>query len=230
MKKVIEIIKNLKKTPRGRGILFFTFYFFFFLILAIAARLSPNDSTMDGKEDNENVFSFVEYNGDNYKYDYTFYVDSYTAYVKGEKNSDKEWFNYSFGNENRDYYKENFLYYSDGVIVSKPNALLDITDSIDTIIKKSSYDSITNYQSGKKVYRYQISSATINNILGMQDLDVEEKPNEIVISVIDNRVTDIEFILDSYCVATRTCSDSMKLNLKYSDFESVKEIVNDNNN
>ena len=40
VKKIIEIIKELKKTPKGRAILFFGFYFIFFLTLAISSTTS----------------------------------------------------------------------------------------------------------------------------------------------------------------------------------------------
>ena len=37
---IFKLIKELRKTPRGKGILFFAFYFVFFLVLSIMLRIT----------------------------------------------------------------------------------------------------------------------------------------------------------------------------------------------
>ena len=71
MKKFIKLIKELKKTPRGKGILFFGFYLVFFLIIAIVARLAPaRPNITDNNKEDEDIISIREINGYNYYYEY----------------------------------------------------------------------------------------------------------------------------------------------------------------
>ena len=44
MKKVIDIFKELKKTPRGKSILFFGGYLIFFVVLMVLVRVSGNNN------------------------------------------------------------------------------------------------------------------------------------------------------------------------------------------
>ena len=44
MKKVINFIKELRKKPYGKAVIFFSVYFLLFLGLAIFSRVSPNNS------------------------------------------------------------------------------------------------------------------------------------------------------------------------------------------
>ena len=44
--KFADLIKELYKTPRGKGILFFVGYFLFFLIFILIVRLSPRGEVL----------------------------------------------------------------------------------------------------------------------------------------------------------------------------------------
>ena len=53
MKKIKEIIKELQKTPRGKGILFFFGYFLFFLVLIILLKPNHGIDENTSKEEKE---------------------------------------------------------------------------------------------------------------------------------------------------------------------------------
>jgi len=227
---IIKLFKELRKTPRGRAILFFAFYLVFFIVLSIGFRLSPhNVSNNTSEEVDLNTILVEKYNGDNYAYKYVFNIDEVLAFVDGKKSGYREAFSYTILDSTKNYYKDMVSYYENDLVVESPNELLTITSNIDNLIKEASYDSITNYQSGKEVYRYLISSSNISLLVDKKDLDVSEVPNEIMVTLDDEKVTDISLNLDSYCVATSKCNSKMRINIKYSEIGEIKEIVNSNN-
>ncbi|MDO4996020.1 MAG: hypothetical protein Q4E69_02465 [Bacilli bacterium] len=227
MKNFIKLIKELKKTPRGKGILFFSFYLVFFLIIAIVARLVPNKPIVtDNIENEEDIISIREVNGYNYNYKYTINVDNNIIYVNGMKDNEEEKFTYTVNNIDFDYYKSGTLYYINQEEVDTP-MYLNIIDNIDLLLSNSYYDSVVNYKSGKQVLRYQISSSTISNMLNSKDLDIEEIPNEIRVTQNNDRIDEVEIVLDSYCSALNICLNNMNIKMEYSGFDTVEEITND---
>lgn len=225
MKKFIKLIKELRKTPRGKGILFFSFYLVFFLVIAIVARIVPSKPITAEDTKDDDFISIKEVNGYNYNYKYTIALDNNNILVNGKKNNDKEEFTYTLNGIDFNYYKSGTLYYSNNLEVDRP-LYLDIIDNIDLLLKNSSYDSVVNYKSGKQVLRYQISSSTISNIINDKDLDIEEVPNEIRLTQNDDRIDEVELVLDSYCSALNICLNNMDIKMEYSGFDTVKEITN----
>lgn len=227
MKNFIKLIKELKKTPRGKGILFFGFYFIFFLIIAIVARLVPNNPiTTDNSSNEEDTISIREVNGYNYNYKYTINVDNNIIYVNGMKDNSEEYLTYNVNNMDFNYYKSGTLYYIDDQEVDTP-MYLNIIDNIDLLLSNSSYDSVVNYKSGKQILRYQISSSTISNMLNSKDLDIEEIPNEIRVTQNNDRIDEVEIVLDSYCSALNICLNNMNIKMEYSGFDTVEGITID---
>lgn len=227
---IIKLFKELRKTPRGRAVLFFAFYLVFFIVLAIGFRLTPHNITNStNEEEDDNTILVEKYNGDNYAYKYVFNIDDVLALVDGKKSGYRESFAYTFLDNTKNYYKDMVSYYENDLVVEVPNELLIITSNIDDLLRQASYDSITNYQSGKEVYRYLISSSNISLLVDQKDLDISEVPNEITVTLDDEKVTDISLNLDSYCVATSKCNTKMRINIKYSEIGEIKEIVNSNN-
>ena len=227
MKNFIKLIKELRKTPRGKGILFFGFYLVFFLIIAIVARLAPaRPNITDNNKEDEDIISIREINGYNYYYEYNITVDNNNIKVVGKKMNDEEELTYTLNGVDYKYYKSGTLFYTNGVEVDSP-MYLDIIDNIDLLLNNSTYDSVVNYKSGKQVLRYQISSATISNIINYEDLDVEEIPNEIRVSMNNSdSIDEVELVLDSYCHAKNVCLNNMNIKMKYTGFDTVKEITN----
>lgn len=221
---ISNLIKSLNKTQKGKAILFFAFYIIFFIVLAIVARVSGPHEPYLNSEDN-NTISLSNYNGSNYAYNYLVTIDNNTYKIAGSKNGNDEEINI----DNKSYYKNGLNYYQnkngEWNYIETPYSFLYIIDNLDDIINDAYYLSNTQYQSGKEVLIYQVSSATISNIVNNEDLDIDEVPNEIIITIDNNRVQNIEFKLDSYCLATDDCKN-MKMVLDYKDFDVQEEIIN----
>ena len=100
------------------------------------------------------------------------------------------------------------------------------TNIIKSLIEKATYISKTEYDSGKDVYNFKISSATISKLFEGVDIDAEEIPNEIIISVDeDNNITEVKYLLDSYCKVKEICVSNMNITLNYEEFGKVEEIT-----
>lgn len=228
---IIKLFKELRKTPKGRAVLFFAFYLVFFIVLAIGFRLTPHNVSNSTEEEQtkENYIIVGRYNGKNYAYKYVFNVDEVLALVEGKRNGYKESFSYTYLDNTKNYYKDMISYYENDLVVDCPNELLVVTSNIDSLLEKASYDSVTNYQSGRVVYRFLLSSSNISMLVDKKDLDISEVPNEIMVTVDDNKVTDVSMNLDSYCAATSKCSSKMRVSIKYSEIGEIGEIVNSNN-
>ncbi len=223
MKKLLQLIKELKKTPRGRGILFFAFYFVFFLLIAIVARTFPTNREIKKEED---VFNISNINGNNYAYIYNINVDSNITNITGKRIGNEEEFTYEFNNTKSNYYKNGLSYYTNGLSVDIPCEYLYIIDNLDSLIENAYYVSTTNYQSKRKVYRYEISSSTITRLVNNLDIDIEEIPNEIILTQNEDKIDEVELNLNSYCLAINKCINNMNIHINYNDFGNVQVINN----
>ena len=235
VKEIIDVIKKLRETPRGRGILFFSFYFVFFLGLAIFCRVVDTGSNTvtnpyENTNSNADIISVATKNGYNYVYYYNIQVDDVYYALSGVKNREHELFTFTFDNNIKDYYKDRDSYYvqenGSWVDAVSPNEDLIIIEKIDEIISNATYIARTEeIQSGKTVLRYDISSASISRIISQTDLAVEEIPNEISLIINNDRIDLVELNLNSYCRASNKCLDSMKITMNYSGFDSQKDII-----
>ena len=233
MKEIIKKIKEMRKDARGKALLFFGFYFFFFLFLAIFLRALQGATPYieDTNNEKKDVISFSKYNGERYHYDYNIAVDSDRYNLNGLKINYEEDFNYVVGNNKSHFYRGMFSYFieetiSNYKIENRPREELLVIDNIQPLLDNASYESKTEYTSGKLVLRYNISSSTIERIAFNKELDVADEPNEIIITIQDNRITNLEFVLDSYGKTTGKCQNIMRVVCKYSDFDTKEEIVN----
>lgn len=226
--------KELMSTPRGRAILFFGAYIIFFIAIAIVARMGGASNGISGNSEYETgspmQFSFEGIENKNYSFTYEILIDSTSHIYKGTRTVKNELFTY---NNLVKYYSNENVYFTDnnGVWTNVQNpyknkAFLD-SEMISSLIEKSSYISMTDYESGNDVYTFNISSATISKLIDNTDLDIEEVPNEILIVVNEeNEVDEVKFTLDSYCKAKNICTNNMKVNLKYEMFGKIEEIAN----
>ena len=147
-------------------------------------------------------------------------VDDKTVSYVGNRYEDREEFT---KDSLMKYYSEsnNFFINNNGVWIKADNPYLYdkfySPDNISTLLASASYSSKTEYDSGKKVYNFIISSASINKIFEGVDLDIEEIPNEIIVNVNeDGYVNKIKFNLNSYnnglyqyvnhCIVEKICS------------------------
>ena len=228
MKKNIEFIKDLWKDSRGRAILFFGFYFIFFFILIMAIRQGHHTSNLDSvyEEGRKYSFSFQEILNRNYSFSYSEILDGNTLLFEGKKNQNKMMFEF-MGNsyysiDNHYYMKQDSWEKSDN-----PFLLVELLDDekIASLVEASSYESTTNYESGREVYRFLLSSNTIQDIVYGIHSDIMEEPNIVVVSVDENHKIDtITFHLNSYCNYTKICEKSLDIKLSYSDFGKIEKI------
>lgn len=233
MKEILKKIKEMRKNPRGKALLFFGFYFFFFLFLAIFLRglqaSKPYQESIE--QEKKDVISFAKYNGDKYHFDYQIGLDSERYSLVGLKINYEEDFNYTVGNNKSHFYRGMFSYFvedtiNDYKIENRPREELLIIDNTQSLLDNATYDSKTEYTSGKLVLRYSISSSTIERIAFNKELDVADEPNEIIVTIQDDHITNLEFVLDSYGKTTGKCQNIMRVVCKYSDFDTKEEIVN----
>lgn len=229
----IEFLKDLMKTPRGRGILFFGVYFVFFLALILLIRFGNRGEVIGNELESGNPYNFSVSNitGNNYNFSYQVEIDDNIFLYQGSRYKNTELFTISNGGSIVEYYlnSENYFSNSNGLWLKADNPykywqFIDIK-YVNNIIKNATYISKTDYESGKSVYNFQISSNTIVKLLENIDTDVDEVPNEIVVITDENNyVNEVKFLLDSYCKAKTICTNSMNINLKYGDFGNIEEI------
>ena len=225
MKKFIELIKELRKTPRGRGLLFFAFYFVVFAVLIIIIKL--NDGNVYTEKDYEPGVaysfntSYIEKN--NYHFEYIITKDNTKHLYVGDKYNDTELFTYN----NKEYYYDGTKYYIDDKEVSNPYLYPEFVDftNIKSLLKVAKYDSKTSYESGTTKYNFLLSSNTINSLINKKETDIDEEPNSISVSTNTNNIAnEISYHLDSYCDYDKSCKNKLEINLTYSKFGEIEEI------
>lgn len=221
-------INEFLKTPKGKAVLFFGAYFLFFMFIAILARTGGTSNINRKYEASSPLqFSLNSILNKNFKFNYEIVVDGVTTTYEGSSTK----INSTFTVNNNIYYfnGSNFFTNTSGVWlnVSNPYNYYEFinNENIESLLEKATYISKTEYDSGKDVYTFNISSATISKLLDGNDLDIEEVPNEIVISVDDqNNVNEIKYTLDSYCRVKNSCIMGLKITLKYENFGKIEEI------
>lgn len=228
-KKFQDLIKELKKTEKGKSILFFSFWGLFFLVVAIMARVLPRGQvyTVDDyiKKD---AFSFASIEKNNYSFDYTVNIDGLVYNYTGKRKDDDELFSFN----NLDYYKKNDSYFSKinevWVRAENPYLFSDFLNikNINDMYTLSTYISKTEYENKDFGYNYKLATETIVKMLENIDIDIEEVPNDLIFTTDSTgTVKKIELILNSYGKYKGLCVNTFVITLNYSDFSGVKEIV-----
>ena len=216
MKKVIEFIKELRKKPYGKAVIFFGFYLIFFIVILLVLNLN---GTKD-KEETEKITGInIQYiKRYNYAFKYKVVLDDNTYSYEGNK--DNSTFNYTYNG--REYYNENNKSYikKDATEIDNPikfNKLFDESITIE-LLKGAYIESKTMYNTGDVGYGLLLSSNTLNKVLDGKDTDVDEIPNKIkVILGTNNFVKEINYNLDSYCKSNNTCK-KIDITINYDEF------------
>lgn len=217
------------KTPKGKAVLFFGIYAFFFLMIAILAR--SGGSTLDRKYESGSKyqFSIASIVNKNFNFDYEVNVDGNITNYSGS--SDQSSLSFLVNNTSNYYYNgSNYFTNNNGVWMNVENPFIGYgfmdTNNISDILNEAMYVSKTEYDNGREVYNFKISSATLNKLFENKDLDIEEEPNEVNFSVNDEGIVDeITYNVDNYCKVKNTCLNSMKVTLKYKDFGKIAKIT-----
>ena len=228
-----ELINNLKKTDRGRALLFFLGYLVFFVILFII--IGTSGRIVVDRDDFESgiqaYFNVDNIKDNNYSYKYNITVDVNDYVFTGKRDKDNEMFKYMDVNYFRDY-EEKVIYKEEDGKWNKSNNPNDFDyftniDNIVDLVNAATYISKTEYESGKKTYNYEISTTTIEKIKNENYIDLDDKPNEIVFSTDeDENVNKIILNLNSYGKYNNICKKYLTIELEYDNFGEIKEIKN----
>ena len=246
MKKGIEIIKELKKTPKGKAVLFFGGYLIFFIIVILFVRFSTRSTTLPsdyekGKSSGSDI-SIDKLVENNYLFTYKIILDGKEYIYNGKRNKFTELFQYN----DKTYYKNDETYFSKNsdlwVKVDNPYMFSDFIDSskIISIIEMASLESKTTYEDGRSSINMLISTNTLNqklnnidsdffkgNKITEIDSDFYEEPNKITLIANKNKdINEINYDLSSYCTLNKLCQSSLKINLSYEMYGEIKNIEN----
>ena len=234
MKNGKDLIDKLKSTPRGQALLFFGGYFFFFLFIIVAVRLMGGGSTVGKEYDEAKGYSFsvVNITDANYSFEHSVLLDGNNNGYKGTKKNSEERFVLSNNLGTYDYYRKGIDFFNNksGLWIKSDTPYLFSEffniDNINHLISKAKLDYKTDYESGKKIYNFLITSTTIHNYFDGTDMDIADDPNEIVVHVDENDlVKKFEFKLDNYCKAINACISELNITLEYDEYGEIKEIT-----
>lgn len=230
-----EVFKYLKDTPRGRAILFFVGYFFFFIFVIVFVRFmgeGTSSGSVEYDEPKDYFFSVANIEKGNYAFKHSLAIDDTEVIFTGTNYDNKSLFTMSSVTGSYDFYRDDLDYFSNtnGLWIKSENPytqenFFDI-DVIKILIDKSTYVYKTEYESGKKVYSFKISTTTIYDYFEGIDLDLADDANEILVIVDeDNSVSKFEFKLNSYCKAVELCNEKMIITLTYNRYGEIEEIT-----
>ena len=234
MKELINIIKELRKTDKGKAVIFFAVSFVVFLFLGILARTTGTHPVETNVNENySHDVSIDELLDNNFSYVYTVEVDGKKYTINGKINENVEEFEFSNDTNTVNYYRSGENYYvKNNEVWEKGNVPLELskffkTKDLNSIIKKSTLDSKTDYKSGKVNYNLLVSTNTINKILDKQNTDFDDEPNEISVSFDENKkVENIDLKLKNYCISNGICSNDLNMRLEYDDIGKIGVIKN----
>ena len=228
MKKKFEFLGEMSKNPQGKALMFFGGYLILFVVifLIIATSNSSSSTATDYEKGIPYSFNTGLLETHNYHYTYKITLDDDVSVVDGDRYEDKEVFTY----KDKKYYKEKNDFYTYGDKSMKIETPYKFSDFLDIekvigLVEFATYESSTNYESGKTNYNFLISTNTINKVFSNIDSDFMEEPNTIIISIDTNKqVNKASLNLDSYCVMNKLCNKSLRIDLDFSKFGEIKEI------
>jgi hypothetical protein len=229
-----NLFDKLRKDPKGQALLFFGGYLVFFIFVMIIVRVMGSGSTVGKQYDEAKGYGFstVNITNNNYVFNYSVLLDGNINSYKGNRKDNEERFILTNNMGTYDYYKKDIDYFNNknGLWIKSDdpylfNKFFDINNIL-SLIEKAKLDYKTDYESGKRIYNFVISSTTIHDYLEGIDLDIADNVNEIVVYVDeDDYVEKFEFKLDNYCKAISMCTNELKIVLEYSEYGEVKEIT-----
>lgn len=229
MKELIEIIKQLRKTDRGKAILFFIISFFFFLFIMIYSRVIINKNEKYQLEHNQQKNEITKLLNKNYSYTYTIKKDNKIQIYNGKINKDLEEYIKIENSINYNYFRNKdklYIFNNNKWNIVEKDELLNLTEieKVSNLIKKSTLQSTTNYESKRKVYNLLISTNTINKEIYNLNTDIDEIPNEIKIDIDENKnINSITYKLNSFCQSNNKCS-KLEIEMKYENIDKINEL------
>ncbi len=224
-------IKELKKTEKGKAILFLGFYFIFFLVIFLFLRVGGSQTTRqeDYEPNSLSSYSVDKIFSNNYDFSYTIHIDNNTFVYQGEKINDVEAFTF---NENH-YYRnlDHYFVESNGIYIAATNPYMypDFLNfaRLGEVIADATYISKTEFDNGVTLFNYQISSSSLIKQLENVHTDIDEVPNTIIFTASkEGEVYRAQLDFSSYGKYKGICNNNFSIVLEYSDFGNNVEIVN----
>ena len=233
MKNFIENINEVGSTSKGKTIIFFFAFLLFLVFIAIFSRTVGTTNPEEYYNTVTNDSSWEELLAANYGYKYTINIDGVETIIEGKIKETNEKFTITTGDEVREYFRsiDSFLINSDGnwIMCDNPNNFYKFTniDYVDKIVKNSSFTNKTDYESGKVIYNFLISTNTINELLDGNVTDYDDIPSEVeVIFKADNSIDHVNYKFSNYCRTIGLCNNNFDVKLEYNDIGKIEGIKN----
>lgn len=230
MNKLIELIKDISKKPKGKAVLFFLGYLLFFIVVFLFIRFAGREDALIQEYEKGDTYkikidSVVK---NNFTYDLKVVIDGVTYDYYGKRyNANIETFKYN----NLDYYRngDEFLVNKNDVwtVTESPYKYYDFiyTDLIVEILNNATLYSEEKLDNSIN-YTLKISSNTLNKIFYDKDTDFDEIPNTIVVNSTDKIINSVSYDLNSFCKLNNLCTNSMKITTTFDMYGDVKKIDN----
>lgn len=230
MKKLVELVKNISKAPKGKASLFFFGYFIFFICVFFLIKFAGRKDALIQEYEKGNTYkikidSLVK---NNFTYDLKVVIDGVTYDYYGKRYNDRiETFKFN----NLDYYRDGDQFYvnKDDVwtVTESPYKYYDFIypDIVANILGEAYFYSEENLDNSIN-YTLKISSNTMNKIFYDKDTDFEEVPNTIVVNSTDKIINSVTYNLNSFCKLNKICNNSMKVTTTFDMYGDIKKIDN----
>ncbi len=236
--KYLKLIKDLSKNKRGKAILFFAFYFVFFFLLITTIRTSYETNQKRNSQKTINTpYKLTKIEAGNYHFTREEVVDNVKINFVGDKENNK-----TTGIMTREGNVTNYFIY-DNITLVRNNQKYETSpelynfDNITNdkmiahVLKKSTLISKTEYEEGKTIYNYQITTNTLDDILYNHKIDLATAPNTITLETnSENEVDKISYDLSSYGTYYYNTPHTINITITYQAFGKVKPISVPENN
>ena len=165
----------------------------------------------------------------NFHFVYTILEDDETFVYEGDRNQAVEQFTYQTKTDTVSFYKEGDLFFQLPDVIECPSPyryseFLDIKE-IHRLLKNSTFLAKTEYSNQEIVYQYQLSTTSMLSLLKDQEVDLMDEVNLLSITLKDGEVQKVDLDFSSYLSYLKTADATLKIQLVYSDFGKISEIV-----
>lgn len=223
-----EKINQVRKSPRGRALLFFAFYAVFFVIIFSFIYFSDYSEVSDNMEDFSYPFPVTSLENSNYHFHYVVSTGKTIYEYQGDRFNNQEVFTLgeqSYYFDGNDYYLGND---QNGFLTDNPYLFSEFRNPevILSLLQSAYFEYKTLYDSGKGVYRFLVDTNLIDKVLENQDTDYFGEANSMLFSIDENNnIEKIVFQLDDYCMKNPTCTDSLKIEMYLDSWGEIPELV-----
>lgn len=228
-KKASSIFKEIKNDTQKKAIVKLIAMGVFFLILIVCLKMTDYQPPINQNTKKQLLpFSFDLIESNNYHFEYIEGMNANLVTYQGDRNGEKE----LFSNGVDQFYKENDIYlkkenneWKECKLPYTFSQFMEIS-KVKEILERSTMISKTEYKEGNRVFTYQVSTSTLQEVINQSSIDIEDIPNEVIIKTNQtNQVIEISFKLDSYAIYNQL-GMMASTNIKYSRFGEIKEIEN----